>query len=102
DDDDRYVWSYVPGTGFSDRGRFAYPEFTGSYLSYDGKNLYLSQWYTGTILKLSEKGKVLRTIEIGPEISGHTFVDGMIYVLHGTEKDGEHWKIARLDPREEA
>src|SRR5437868_2666374 len=43
DDDDRYVWSYVPGTGFSDRGRFAYPEFTGSYLSYDGKNLYLSQ-----------------------------------------------------------
>src|SRR5436853_29663 len=34
-DDDRYVWSYVPGKGFSDRGRFAYPELTGSYLSYD-------------------------------------------------------------------
>src|SRR5437868_10269994 len=44
-EDDRYMWSYLPGHGFSDNGRFAYPEFTGSYLSYDGENVYLSQWY---------------------------------------------------------
>src|SRR3954452_110033 len=28
--DDRYMWSYTPGKGFSDNGRFAYPDFTGS------------------------------------------------------------------------
>ena len=97
-DDDRHIWSYDPGTGFSDRGRFAYPEFTGSYLSYDGNNVYLSQWYKGRILKLGAGGKILGEVHIGAEISGHTFVDGKIYVLRGTEKDGEHWTIAMLDP----
>ena len=33
------------------------------------------------------------------EISGHAFVNGMIYVLRGTEQNGESWSIARLDPR---
>jgi hypothetical protein len=55
-DDDRYVWSCVPGVGFSDKERFACPELTGSYLSYDGSNLYLSQWYEHRILKLDATG----------------------------------------------
>jgi hypothetical protein len=29
-----------------------------------------------------------------------SFVDGWIYVLRGTEQDGESWMIARLDPQE--
>jgi hypothetical protein len=102
-DDDRYMWSYSPGTGFSDAGRFAYPEFTGSYLSYDGRNLYLSQWYKHRIMKLGPNGEILRMIDIGAEISGHVFVEGSIYVLRGTEKTptGEQWRIAHLDPAEE-
>src|SRR4051812_29980911 len=39
-DDDRYLRRYVPGTGFADQSRIACPEFTGSYLSYDGEHLY--------------------------------------------------------------
>lgn len=98
-DDDRYMWSYAPGQGFSDNDRFAYPDFTGSYLSFDGSNIYMSQWYKGHILQLAKDGKVLRTIQIPGEISGHVFVDGSIYVLHGTEKTpGETWTIARFDP----
>ena len=85
EDDDRYVCSYVPGTDFSDEGRIACPDFTGSYLSFDGSDLYLSQWYRHRILKLAAGGGILRTIEVGAEICGHTFVDGMIYVLRGTE-----------------
>jgi hypothetical protein len=80
---------------------FACPDFTGSYLSYDGANLYLSQWYEQRILKYDEKGNVICKIDIGAEISGHTFVDGSIYVLRGKEKPNEDWRIARLDPREE-
>ena len=98
-DDDRYLRRFVPDEGFS-KERIACPEFTGSYLSYDGKDLYLSQWYKFRILKLDAEANILREIDIGAEISGHTFVNGLIYVLRGTEQNGGDWRLARLDPRE--
>jgi hypothetical protein len=97
--DDRYVYRYDSKNGF--KKVFACPDFTGSYLSYDTGHLYLSQWYEKRILKYDDKGNIVRTIEVGAEICGHTFVDGMIFVLRGREKPNEDWRIARLDPREE-
>ena len=99
--DDRYIRLFGPNIGFSDTKRITCPEFTGSYLSYDGESLYLSQWYRHRILKLDASGNILRAIEVGAEISGHTFVDGTVYVLRGTEQNGESWSIARLDLSEE-
>jgi len=43
---------------------------------------------------------VIREIPIGAEISGHAFVNGLIYVLRGTEQNSGDWRLARLDPRE--
>ncbi len=100
-DDDRYLRRFVPSRGFRESERIACPEFTGSYLSYDGEHLYLSQWYKHRILKLDGSGNILRTFEVGAEICGHTFVDGKIYVLRGTEQGNEDWRIARFDPRNE-
>ena len=101
-DDNRYVCRYERDRGFAPKGEWiACPDFTGSYLSYDGANLYLSQWYKHRILKLDRAGAVLRVIDVQEEICGHTFVDGIIYLLRGTEADGESWRVARLDPREE-
>jgi len=99
-DDDRYLRSYVPASGFNG-DRIACPEFTGSYLSFDGEHLYLSQWYKHRLLKLDASGNILRAIDIGAEICGHVFVDGLIYVLRGREQPSEDWCIARLDPRQE-
>jgi hypothetical protein len=99
-DDDRYLRRYVPGQGFTEPV-IPCPEFTGSYLGFDGEHLYLSQWYNFRILKLDGKGSILREIAVGAEISGHTFVDGVIYVLRGTEQNGGDWRLARLDPRKE-
>jgi len=99
--DDRYIRRFVPEVGFWEQDKIACPEFTGSYLSYDGESLYLSRWYKHRILKLNASGNTLRIIDVGAEISGHTFVDGMIYVLRGTEQNGESWTIARLNPQEE-
>jgi hypothetical protein len=99
-DDDRYLRRYGNGDGFSERERIACPELTGSYLSYDGEALYLSQWYKHRILKLDPVGQIIREIAIGAEISGHVFVDGSIYVLRGTEQNGGDWRLAKLDPRE--
>src|SRR5205814_5573263 len=81
--DDRYVYRYAPGDGFAKL--FACPDFTGSYLSFDGEHLYFSQWYEKRILKYDENGNIIRKIDIGAEICGHTFVDGLIYVLRGEE-----------------
>ena len=119
--DDRYIYRYDTKKGFTKL--FACPDFAGSYLSYDGENIYMSQWYEQRILKFDAKGNILRKIIIGGEICGHVFANGAIYVLRGTEnvprpqyasgpptpdrfKSGvkpgeERWWIARLDPREE-
>ena len=67
-DDDRHVYRYTTDAGFSKM--FACPEFTGSYLSFDGRNLYLSQWYKHRILKFDENGNVIREINVGAEICG--------------------------------
>src|SRR5207244_2011407 len=97
--DDRYVYRYG-GNGRFEK-LFACPDFTGSFLSFGGEHYYLSQWYKGQIHQMDDTGKIGRTIEIGAEICGHTFVDGRIYVLRGAEKLNEEWCIAQLDPREE-
>lgn len=95
--DDRYVYRSAHGGRFAKL--FPCPDFAGSYLSFDGSYLYLSQWYKGQIHRVDDAGKISRTIHVGAEISGHTFADGMLYVLRGTEQNGESWTIARLDPR---
>ena len=119
--DDRYVYRYEKNNGFTKL--FACPDLAGSYLSYDGEDLYMSQWYEQRILKFDKTGKVVRKIDIDGEICGHTFANGAIYVLRGTEnvprpqyaegpptparfnegaKDGEEqWWIARLNPADE-
>ena len=118
--DDRYIYRYEAGNGFTKL--FACPDFAGSYLSYDGENLYMSQWYEQRILKFDKTGKILRKIDIGGEICGHMFVNGALHVLRGTEnvprpqyaggpptparfkegaKEGEEqWWIARVDGAE--
>src|SRR4030095_3469544 len=100
-DDDRYIRRFVRNAGFSETERIACPEFTGSYLSYDGEHLYLSQWYKHRILKLDASGNILRVIEIGAEISGHTFADGLLSVLRGAENPNKGGRRACLDPRED-
>ena len=81
-------------SGFSKM--FACPEFTGSYLSFDGKNLYMSQWYKKRVLMFDDQGNVIREINVGAEISGHTFANGSLYVLRGQEQPNEDWRIAQV------
>jgi outer membrane protein assembly factor BamB len=98
-DDDRYIYRYTAENGFSKM--FACPDFTGSYLSFDGKNLHMSQWYKKRVLKFDDKGNVLGEIDVRAEISGHVFANGSLYVLRGQEQPNEDWRIARVDLQEE-
>lgn len=103
--DDRYVYRYVPDKGFTKL--FACPDFTGSYVSFDGEHLYFSQWYKGDVHQVEDSGKIQRTINVSAEICGHAFVGHTLYVIRGSEnKDvpgkSEEWRLARLDPRDGA
>jgi hypothetical protein len=103
--DDRYVYRYAPDKGFTKL--FACPDFTGSYVSFDGEHLYFSQWYKGDVHQVEESGKIQRTINVNAEICGHAFVDRTLYVIRGREnKDvpgkSEEWRLARLDPHDGA
>jgi hypothetical protein len=97
--DDRYIYRYTTEAGFSKM--FACPEFTGSYLSFDGQNLYMSQWHKKRVLMFDDQGNVLREIKVGAEICGHAFANGSLYVLRGQEQPNEDWRIARLNLEEE-
>jgi hypothetical protein len=97
---DRYLQRYFPEKQRWEEPRVPCPEFTGSYLSWDGAHIYLSQWYNHRILQLDATGKITQVIDVGEEISGHTFANGELYVLRGTEEDEqgkETWRIARLN-----
>ena len=103
--DDRYVYRYAPDKGFTKL--FACPDFTGSYVSFDGEHLYFSQWYKGDVHQVEDSGEIKRTINVSAEICGHTFVDRRLYVIRGREnKDvpgkSEEWRLSRLDPRDGA
>lgn len=102
--DDRFVYRYTANDGF--RKLFACEDFEGSYLSFDGNRLYLSQWYKGAIHQLADDGRIVRTIKVDAEICGHTYANDLLYVIRGREnKDqsgkAEEWRLAVLDPREQ-
>lgn len=118
-EDNRFVYRYDGKSEFT--RLFACPDYAGSYLSFDGKDLYLSQWYEQRILKMDKTGKIAETIEVGAEICGHVFANGTLHVLRGTEnvprpsyaggkptpekfkagaKEGEErWWVSRIDPK---
>src|SRR4051812_28558942 len=109
-DDDRFIMEFdeeFPDGNSDEEGRdglpgkFACPEFTGSYLSWDGDKLYLSQWYMHRLLEVGAGGSFGRSIDVADEVSGHTVANRKIYVLRGTEENGENWRMASFDPSEE-
>lgn len=99
ENDDRFVYRFVPGHGFKER--FACPEDTGSQLSYDGEFLYMSQWYKRRILELDAQGNVLREIPLEHEVCGQVIVDGVFYAITvEDEKTTDYW-LTRVDARGE-
>jgi hypothetical protein len=100
-EDDRVVGRFVPGHGFKDSETFACPDNTGSQLGYDGDFLYVSQWYNKSILQVSEKGKVLRTIATPRGICGMVVVNAKFYILNTDDEDSDEYFMTRIDARSE-
>jgi hypothetical protein len=98
DGDNRFIRRYVPGHGFKTREAIACPEDTGSFLAFDGKRLWLTQRYNKRVLELDAAFAPVRTIEIGEQILGATWVAERLYLslYLGKERGGS--RIAYIEP----
>lgn len=98
--DDRYVRRFVPGHGFRTEGSFRSPDDTGSQLSFDGKRLYVSQWYNQRILAVDASGAVEATIPVPHGICGQVFVDGRFMLLTTDDEENGDYYVTRVDVRD--
>ena len=94
DDDDRYIYRFVPGQGFAD-DRIECPDLSGVHLAYDGDALFLSQAHNRRILALDGHGGIIREIPLGREPVGMTIVDGAFYLVTGENFKNLH--LTRVD-----
>jgi len=92
-DDDRFIRRYIIGHGFKSES-IPCPEFTGSYLGYDGENLYLSQFYKGRIFVIDSAGEIGRIIEVDPLSSRVLLLSDPTSRLPALVQRGRWWAIA--------
>ncbi|GAC1310584.1 MAG: hypothetical protein NVS2B3_13190 [Vulcanimicrobiaceae bacterium] len=97
-DDNRFVRRYRPGRGFTGDA-VACPDDTGSQLSYDGRRLYVSQWYRKRLLALDERGAVEATVAAPRGICGQVFVDGRFYLVTTDDETSDAYFLTRIDAR---
>lgn len=97
--DSRYVRRYIFGHGFKTDG-LACPDDTGSFLAYDGDNLFLSQRFAQRILQIDMWGEVQRTIAAPRQICGMVIVNGRFFLMTTADRDEpDDYRVLRLDAR---
>lgn len=97
EEDSRFIRTFSAGElAVSDSG-FMCPDDTGSQLSFDGKTLFVSQWYNQRILALDSDGEVERAYQSPRGICGQTFVDKCIYVINTADEETDEYFIGRID-----
>ena len=96
EDDDRYLFRFVPGKGFDESSKTACPDFTGSHLAFDGTTLYLAQLGLRRIVTLDGAGKVVREVALPTRICGMGFGPAGFYVISADE-EFENLKFATFD-----
>jgi len=97
DDDDRYIYRFIPGHGLKSE-RLRCPDLTGGHLAYDGDTLFLSQATFSRILALDAQGAVLHPIPLPRVPLGMTIVEGCFYLITSNNDRGD-LRITRVEAR---
>ncbi|GAC1313560.1 MAG: hypothetical protein NVSMB21_24820 [Vulcanimicrobiaceae bacterium] len=95
DDDDRYLYRYVPGRPFNTEQRVELPERHGSNLASDGRTLYLVQATNSRIVALASDGTIERAVALPTRVAGACFHEGTLYTITADE-EFEHLELAKL------
>lgn len=108
-DDDRYLFRFVPGRGFDSNSQTPCPDLTGSHLASDGKQLFLGQMHNKRIVTLDAQTQITREIPLPTRCGGFGFApDGTLYMISADEEfeklelatlslDGEMAVLAPID-----
>jgi len=94
EDDNRYIRRFIPGHGFKSE-RIACPDHTGSFLAFDGSNLWLSQRHNMRVLELDPHFEVVTELKTDAQIMGIVWVGSDLYLSTWHGKDGG-CKIGRM------
>jgi hypothetical protein len=97
--DSRYIRRYIVAHGFK-TDALACPDDTGSFLAYDGDNLFLSQRFKQRILQIDMWGEVQREIAAPRQICGMVIVNGCFFLMTTADRDApDDYRLMRLDAR---
>jgi hypothetical protein len=99
DADTRLIRRYVVGHGYKTE-TLPCPDGTGSFLAYDGDNLFLSQRFHQRILQLDPSGAVQLTIPAPRQIVGMVIVNGFFFLMTSADRnEPDDYRVIRLDAR---
>jgi hypothetical protein len=85
--DDRYLYRFVPGNGFDEGSKRPCPDMTGSHLASNGTTLFLGQMHERRIVTLDETGSITREIPLPTRCGGFGFApDGTLYTISADEE----------------
>jgi len=100
DDDHRNIRKYVFAHGFKTES-VPCPDDTGSFLAYDGDNLFLSQRHNKRILEIDAAGETKREIPVPREITGMVIVGGRFFLMTDESRESTESVIMRVDARKD-
>lgn len=96
-EDNRFIRRLIPGHGFDTQFKIACPDDTGSQLSYDGKELHVSQWYNRQVHTLGQGGQVKRTLSFAHGICGQVFIGNVLYLATTDDEATDEYFLTRID-----
>jgi len=98
-EDNRFIRRCIPFHGFDAKFCLPCPDDSGSHLSFDGRQMHLSQWHPQKLLALTEDGAVERVITVPHGICGQVYVDGCFYLATTDDEESTDYWLTRVDPR---
>lgn len=98
DDDDRYLYRFVPGRGFDENSKTACPDMTGSHLASDGRQLFLGQMHNQRIVTLDDRMQITSEIPLPTRCGGFGFGPGGTLYMISADDEFENLQLATLDP----
>jgi hypothetical protein len=97
EEDDRYLYRFVPGAGFSAESKTACPQMTGSHLTSDGTRLYLVQAHERRIVTLDAAYGVTGTFSLSTRTGGIGFGPGGKLYCIAADEDFDNLTFGTLE-----
>ena len=96
-DDNRVIRRCIPRQGFDTKFKLPCPDDTGSQLGFDGRRLFVSQWYPKKLIELGDDGRVGKIINVPHQICGQVCVDGCFYLVTTDDEATNDYWLTRVD-----